>query len=153
MASSIKDLFLINMPALGLPIDPESNDLAIQGNDFVSLNGTDRKRQDIIKILMTLIRSNLIYQNYGSLLPSLVGKRGNTQDPTFQSNISRSVTQALSYVQAMEISTDPSEQIDSIVSLTIAPLQNGSQTDARGVVLNLTILMKDGSTIQTTQNI
>lgn len=111
-------------------------------NDVATVESTERKTQDIMKILMTSIGSIPAYPVYGSNLPNIAGQR-NT-DAVF-SQISTSVISALSFLNAVETSAELSEQIGAIVSLQVS-----SGADAREILLNLVVNMRDGSTATVT---
>lgn len=138
----MQDLSLLRYPN-GAPLDPKFNDIELSGYDFTLIDGPTRKQQDVVKILVTAIQSNLAYPLYGSDIPTLVPNRS---FPDLQSKIKNSVIQALGFVQDMEASTDPAERISKIVSLNIS--QN--KQDTRRVTITLVVGLESGDTVTAT---
>lgn len=132
-------LFPVQTGALYAAAD---NDLEIESYDIVKLSGTARRTQDIIKILTTTVQSNPAYPTYGSYLSATIGNRD--QEEIIKEKIKNSIVQAMSFLNNIENSGVPSEQLDSIVSLVIE-----KDKDPRAYIINLVVSMKDGSTAET----
>lgn len=130
------DLKLITLPPSSQPVSPVLNDIQVENYDLAVIDGVVRKTQDILKILLTQIGSNLIYVNYGSDLQQ-VGKRSTSQ---IAEDISNSITQAMGYLQAMETSNSPSERLKRIVTLNVV-----DGPDPRTKIIRLIVEMEDGS--------
>ncbi len=130
------DLKLITLPPSNQPVSPVLNDIQVENYDLAVIDGVTRKTQDILKILLTQIGSNLIYTNYGADLQK-VGKRATAQ---VAEDISNSISQAMGYLQAMESSNSPSERLKRIVTMNVV---DGS--DPRTKIIRLIVEMEDGS--------
>lgn len=135
------DLKLITLPQNREPVSAKYNDIRVEDYDLVLVEGVERKTQDILKILLTRVAANLVYPNYGSELPNIVGKRAIAQ---IVDTISESIVKAMGYLQAMEESTKPDERLKRIVSLNVV---DGS--DPRTKLIRLIVEMEDGSTATT----
>lgn len=106
----------------GQPITAAFNDLEIENYDIVTISGTARKTQDVIKALVTTKGSNLAYPNYGSDFSKSIGARA--ADTVNNGDISDSISEAMGYLKRMETSTDPHEQLRRVsasINLTSQP--------------------------------
>jgi hypothetical protein len=135
------DLKLITLPPSSEPVSPKFNDIEVVDYDLLLLDGVRRKTQDILKILLTRVTANLIFPNYGSELPNVVGSRA-TLDVV--DRISDSIVKAMGYLQAMETSTKPDERLKRILYLNVV-----DGADPREKVIRLIVEMEDGSTATT----
>jgi phage baseplate assembly protein W len=85
--------------------------------DLVTVEGADRVKQDIAKILLT--ENGLMpYPNYGTSLPTLPGNSQFSSD--LLNNVSSEVISAIHYLVFIEESQVPAEQIDSLSSLDVS---------------------------------
>jgi hypothetical protein len=134
------DLFLIGQN-IGKFIEPRFNDLDIENYDIVLVNGPLRKAQDVIKALLTGQGNNLIYPAYGTLLGLGQVPRSTTDRNNL---ISDSVKEGIAWLQQQETSTDPSERIQSIKSLSVSPGASSSE-----VQINLVVLLETGEPVKT----
>ncbi len=104
------------------------NDISFDVNGDVDvISGTDRVRQDIVKILIT-VSGNLPYVNYGTFLPKLVNSR--YTDEKLLSSVNDEVIAAIQYLVSNEESIDGDEIIDEITTLEIS-------FEEREVLINL----------------
>lgn len=130
------DLHLIHLPPSNQPVSALLNDIEVVDYDLYLVDGVLRKTQDILKILLTEIGTNLIYENYGSDLQK-VGKRATAQ---VAEDIGNSIAQAMGYLQAVETSTKPDERLKRIVTLNVV-----DGPDPRTKIIRLIVEMEDGS--------
>jgi len=94
----------------------DNNDLVINElGDLVIVNGVDRLKQDIVKILLTPYTLQP-YPNYGSLLPSLKGI--SVTDTSLTSRVTDDIITSLRYLDLGETSEVESERISEITTLT-----------------------------------
>ena len=135
------DLKLITLPPSNQPVSPLLNDIQVENYDLMVIDGVSRKTQDILKILLTEVGTNLIYTNYGSDLQQ-VGKRATSQ---VAEDISASIVRSMGYLQAIETSNVPSERVKRIVTLNVV-----DGPDPRTKIIRLIVEMEDGS-IATTE--
>jgi hypothetical protein len=117
-------------------VSPYLNDIQVENYDLARIDGIKRKTQDILKILLIEIGTNLIYRNYGSDLQK-VGKRATAQ---VAEDISSSIVQAMGYLQAIETSDKPDERLKRIVTLNVV-----DGPDPRTKIIRLIVEMEDGS--------
>ena len=109
------------------------NDIEIGADgDIVTVDGVDRIKQDVAKILMTEL-GLMPYPNYGSSLPLMPGSQQFSS--TLLDTISSEVISAVQYLVYVEESALLDEQISSITTLKV------SYEDA-AVSINLTIANK-----------
>lgn len=133
----MKDAFLIDRTHTGFPISSQFNDLVIENSEIKTIDGHDRKRQDLIKALITRQGEVIPYSNYGSNFTKVVAARA-TSD--INQKISDSFKETLAYLQAVEESSLPSERFRNIVSLSISPTKQSSEKR-----INLVVGLEDGS--------
>ena len=133
----MKDLQLLKYPASGQAISASDTDIEIDptNGDFVWLSGHDRKRQDIVKMLLTVAASNPVFQNYGTLISKA---RGRSQSD-IEKRIKDSVYQGLAYLQAIETSSLPSERIQALKSLSVEK----SATNKQAIIIKLSVILED----------
>ena len=106
--------------------------------DIAVIEGPDRVKQDVVKILLT--ETGLMpYPNYGSSLPSM---SGNTPySTTMLDAISNEVISDMHYLILGEESQVPSEQISELKSMDVSFSDNRVQ-------LSLVVLTRDNTDIQ-----
>ncbi len=133
----MKDLKFIKLPMGRQLITPDENDVEFdpKTGDFVTVEGHARKLQDVVKILITAIQSNPILPDYGTTLSILPGTRAFSD---LQQKTRDTIIQAMGFLQAVEQSSDPSERIRSIASLTV------QRTGAQEIFLVLAVELEDG---------
>jgi phage baseplate assembly protein W len=110
------------------------NDIEIGADgDIVTLAGTARVKQDVVKILLTEL-GLLPYPNYGTSLPTLPGTE--SSDPSLLNSVSSEVISAVQYLVLNEESQVPSELIDSLKTLSVSYA-------ASAINIAMTIVTKD----------
>jgi hypothetical protein len=133
----MKDLKFIKLPLGRQLINPDENDVEFdpKTGDFVTVEGHARKLQDLVKILITAIKSNPIIPDYGSTLSILPGTRAFSD---LQQKVKDTIIQVMGFLQAVEQSSDPSERFGSIASLTV------TRTGPQEIFLVLAVQLEDG---------
>jgi hypothetical protein len=123
-----------------------SNDIAYDdGNDLVMITGVQRTRQKVVKILLTVLGANAVYPGYGSILALLKNSR---TAANLLEQIEDSVVYALTYLQSKEVSTDPSEKIKRIISVTAQnPIDATGVSNPRAFIINIQLELGDGTTL------
>ncbi len=135
----MKDLFLINVPNFPAPVAADNNDITFAGGTVVTVEGQERKFQDVVKILETAISSNAVFPTYGSALPTVPG----TIDISITDKIRETVIAAIAFLVEIETSRLLSEIISGIRQLNI-------KTDPDGVtkVIRLVVALKNGQNVE-----
>ncbi len=123
----------------GERVSPEDNDIEFDGVGFETVEGPERVRQSVLKIISTALNSNPVIPDYGSDLPSVPG----TPDNGINEKIRKSIAEALSFLIEVEESTDPSERIEGVAKLTVS----NSTEDPTKKIVNLIVSLVDGSTL------
>lgn len=106
------DLLYIPLQAQVAPIDPGQNDWEVVNGDIATLSGQDYAAQKNFKGLMTTQGENPLYPGYG--LPSLIGPA----NPDLLQDLADGVKGVAAFLVAAETSTDPSQRLQNIVSMS-----------------------------------
>lgn len=104
------DLLYIPLRAELAPIDPGQNDWELVGGDIATVSEQAYCAQTVFKGLITTAGENPVYPGYG--LPALLGGPEALQD------LADGVRGVAAFIVASETSTDPSQQLQNIVSMT-----------------------------------
>ncbi len=137
----MKDAFLIDRTHIGLPISSQFNDLEFEDNDIKTIDGHNRKRQDLIKALITEQGALIPYPGYGSKFTQVVAQRASSD---VNSTLADAFKETLAYLQAVEESPLPSERFKNIVSLSVEPT-----SDSRERRIHLVVSLEDGQALDT----
>ena len=134
----MNDIKLLNLTA-GQPVSPDDTDIEINpsNGDFVWVSGHDRVRQNIVKILLTALTSNVVFSNYGTLLATAINQRGSAN---INQSIKDSIIQGIAYLQAIETSQLQSERIQALQKLTVTAVAGNKQA----IVIKMEIVLEDG---------
>ncbi len=135
------DLFLIDRSHPNVPISSQFNDFVVVGNDLRTLEGHERKRQDLVKAIITEEGSAIPFVNYGSRFASVVAQRASAD---IGQRIADSFKKTMAYLQGIEESTRPDERFKKITSLTLSA--TASSQEKR---VNLVVGLEDGVDIST----
>ena len=115
------------------------NDISFDSNGNINtVSGTAYARQAIVKILDTAIGTNSLFPNYGSTLSTLVGTAIN--DPALSANLVESITAALTYYNQTNINADVTQTISSINAINISSNQNT-------ISVTIILTMQDGTNL------
>lgn len=135
----MKDIFLIQVPPGPNQVSATENDIFFEDGEVVTVEGQERKFQDLVKILETALESNPIFPTYGSALPTIPG----TIDIGVNEKIRESVIAAISFLSETEISRLLSERIAGIRLLNV-------KTDVDGVtkIMRLVVALQNGQDIE-----
>ena len=115
------------------------NDLVIEDYDIKTVQGLDRKTQDVTKALMTRQGSNVVYPSYGT--PEVVGNRN---VDSVNALIRDGIMETMGFLQQIETSTDPNERLSKIVSLTVVQPLNSPEEKQ----INLVVQVESGLTVR-----
>lgn len=124
----------------------DSNDVIFSStNDLETIEGADRVKQAIVKIFLTKLSSNPIFEGYGSSLPALIFSR--IIDPRLDDLIKNMVLETLIYLINIEPSNVPNEQITQLNSLQVVPASEG---DITRYFITLGLTLGSGKTVTIT---
>lgn len=113
----------------------------------IILEGTMKLKQEVVKILLTRLGSDLVDANYGTDLYKIVGLKQTTRIPTL---IKTQILQALAhYTLINQNNTNPDEIIASIDSLKI----ERSITDPRLISISIILITTGGKTVPLSVNL
>ena len=117
----------------------DSNDIKFDSlMDIKTLEGADRKRQDVVKILLTEVGAAISDESYGTrIVSSIFAPLTSSED---KKRLADSVVYALTFLGSIEQSSLDSENIAQILSLKVVP-----SSDPRYMSMNLTVQLMDGS--------
>lgn len=123
------------------------NDLQIgPNNDFTLVMGLDETTQDVQKILLTELGTNVIFPLYGTTLQSSIGNKMNPN--VISGNIQQQITQALQVLYLLtQNRLNPAEIVQTLYSLSTT-VQNETN-----VASLLTVIAASGQEITTGVNI
>jgi hypothetical protein len=110
----------------------------LTGPEFVS--GSDVAVQDVVRGLLTLIDTNRLAPNFGTSISELIGSRdfGSITGP-----LTDEVQKILGYIAQNAAESDPSEQINQILSLRV-------KQEERTLVIELELQTNSGETATVT---
>jgi phage baseplate assembly protein W len=103
----------------------QSNDLQLSNvNDFDTVSGIDKLKQDLNKILLTEIGANSNFDVYGTELQTLVGGKSNPD--TVRARIQASVDDALSVLEYLNRENTNDDEVPAIFeTLSVEELEDG----------------------------
>ncbi len=135
----MKDLYLINVPNFASPVAADNNDILFASGTVVSVEGEERKFQDVVKILETAVASNPVFPTYGSALPTVPG----SIDISINDKIRESIIACIAFLVEIETSKLLSERIAGIRQLNI-------KTDVDGVtkIIRLVVALQNGQNVE-----
>ncbi len=133
----MKDLAFIKIPAGGTAlVNADENDLEPDGTgDFLTVTGHAYVLQNLLKILLTALKSDPITPAYGTVMGSAVGQR----DTNSNEIIRASIVRAVAFLIEVETSQDPSERIQGIKRTTVT-----MDTDNVTKIVTITVMLEDG---------
>lgn len=141
----MKDAALLKFPEELVPVTPALNDFEIDGHDLLLLEGPDRRKQDIAKILVTALGSNPITPTYGSPLPDTIGERDSQE---LLGQINDGVIQAMAFLDRVDKSTRLDEKIKSI-TLDVQE----DPADKRSKIIILAVTLGNGQVVTTSTKV
>lgn len=112
-----------------------------RNGDLQYVDGPDRVKQNIVKILLTVKGRNSKYPDYGSLLQRISNIKYNKDKKS--ELIKESILQALTYLDIVEESDEPDEVIEQIKSMKIVP-----SDDPREIIIDMLIKLESGDELQ-----
>jgi hypothetical protein len=119
------DLLYIPLQTQLAPVDPGQNDWEVVGGDIATVSGQAYCAQKTFKGLMTTAGENPLYPGYG--LPNLIGPA----NPELLEDLADGVRGVAAFLVAAETSTDPSQSLQTIVSMSAT--QSGEEIDYQPV--------------------
>ncbi len=137
----MKDLLFIKQTSADRPVSADLNDIVLDGNDFATVEGPERKVQDVIKMLITREGSNFVYTGYGSILSTLVGSR---RDPDFRAQIEKGIAESFGKLQRIEQSARLDERIRALKRVTLR-----DSPDPRALFIVIEVELENGQPIRT----
>ena len=114
------------------------NDITIDSDkDFNIVQLKDRARQNTVKVLLTHLGSHVLFDGYGSNLPTLLGRR---LSDLLQPLINDTIIYALTYLKNIEESSLEIERLDTILNIDIKL----SEYDPRVIQVLITAKLVNG---------
>lgn len=136
----MKDLKLLAAPNPEVAISPDANDILFLDGEPVTLEGKERKFQDIAKILLTRFGSDSVFPTYGSQIPNVIGNRAiDVENP-----VTDGVVEAMAFLKRVEKSQRADETITGIRSLKVAT----DPSDPRQLNVKLDVALQNGEIVQ-----
>jgi hypothetical protein len=136
----MEDIKLLN--SLSKEYYGDFNDIDFSHGELATVTGSARFKQQLVKALLTQIRSHPFFSGYGSELPGYINKR--LFDDELPGNIKNTILTTISYLREADPTVETSERIKTVDHIDISRTTINNQN---AFLVDLGITLANGEKI------